>query len=153
MAAAVALGSLTESAKPWQLARDFDESAYWVLFWQTGPAKFPTEYAQFNLKGSVGTYHISASLSDAISILRADKFFGLSPPGGHITDTAQAVLPVQRCAVVTRIRIFTGAGNPEPQTAKLFSDLATLVKASAMTKISSTPKVFVENALFDPLPI
>src|ERR1700690_3022593 len=34
----------------------FDCSTYWVLFWETGPAKFPTTYSQYNLRDSVGTF-------------------------------------------------------------------------------------------------
>ena len=148
-----AIGSLTAAPEPWRLRERFDDSAYWVLFRETGPAKFPTEYAQFNLKGSVGTYNISATLADARAILRRDDFFSLTPPGDYITDTAQAVLSVQRCAVITKIRIFAGVGNAEPAAAKLFSDLASLVRLSAKTRISSTPKVFEGKGLFDPVPL
>ncbi len=56
-----------------------DRSTFWVLFWETGPAKFPTVYSQFDLQGMVGTYHLSAKLADAIAILRRDDFFNFRP--------------------------------------------------------------------------
>jgi hypothetical protein len=113
---------------------------------------FPTEYSQYNLKDSIGTFQLSATLADARSILRNDNFFALSPSDGEITDTAESVLTVKRCAVITRIRIFNGPGNTEPDTAALFRHLGNLVKQSPRTKVSDVPKGFVETGIFDPLP-
>jgi hypothetical protein len=145
------VGSLSAPAPAWRLKTRFECSAYWVLFRESGGNRFPTEYSQFNLKQSVGTYHVSATLDDAREILRRHNFFSLSPPGGYIADAAQAVLSVRRCAVITRIVIFTGSGNSEASTAALFADLATLVETSSKVSISSAPKVFAESGIFDPL--
>lgn len=57
------------------IASAFDCSTYWVLFWETGPAKFPTSYSQYNLRGSVGTFHLSATLAEARAVLQKDEFF------------------------------------------------------------------------------
>jgi hypothetical protein len=146
------IGSLATSPQPSWFAKSFECSAYWAFFWETGPARFPTQYSQYNLKDSIGTFQLSATLTDARSILRKDNFFALSPPDGEITDTAESVLTVKRCAVITRILIFNGPGNAEPSTAVLFHDLTNLLKQSPRTKISDVPKDFVETGIFDPLP-
>ena len=146
------IGSLTASRRPGWFAKSFECSAYWAFFWNNGRENVPTEYSQYNLKDSVGAYRLSVTIADARDVLRKDKFFSLSPPDGYITDTAQAVISVQRCAVTTRIRIFTGQGNAEPATARLFADLANLIRLSAKTKVSEIPKEFGLTGLFDPLP-
>jgi hypothetical protein len=136
--------------KGWS-ASTFDCSTFWVLFWWSEPARFPATYSQYNLKDAVGTYHLSATLANATELLRSDDFFALSPSDMIVTDTARSVLSVRRCAVVTRISIYN---TPSPwqdvQTLRLFSDLRALVMRSRATRISSSPRDFDENGLFDP---
>lgn len=147
------IGSFSASPAPRQLRKTFECSTYWAFFWKGGPANFPTQYSQYNLHGAVGTYRLLATTADAVDILRKDNFFALSPADGYVTDTAQTVLSVRRCAVITTIATFTGAGNLEPATAKLLTDLAALVKLSAKTRVSTVPRSFDETGLFEPLPL
>jgi hypothetical protein len=49
-----------------------DESMFWLHFWEDGPTKFPTACSQYTLSGSVGTYHLNATLADAKKILMQD---------------------------------------------------------------------------------
>jgi hypothetical protein len=129
----------------------FARSSYWAFFWETGPARFPTVYSQFSLRGMVGTYHLSVRLADATGVLKQHDFFNLSPEEHLITDTPKLVLSVKRCAVITRIGMY----NPPPddedgQTKALFEDLQHLVAGAKATKISDKPKAFEETLLFDP---
>jgi hypothetical protein len=130
----------------------FDCSTFWVLFWWSEPARFPATYSQYNLKDTVGTYHLSATLADATELLKSDDFFALSPTDMIVTDTARAVLSVRRCAVVTRVSIYNAPlSGQDAQTLRLFSDLRALVMRARAARISSSPQDFDENGLFNPL--
>jgi hypothetical protein len=122
-------------------------STYWLFFW----AGFPTEYSQFTLKGSVGTFHLEATLADARKLLKQDAFYSLSPDRHCcVTEETESVVTVLRCAVVTRIIMYNDLRYQEPATAKLFTDFAELVRASAKTRVSSSAGKFKPTLLFDP---
>jgi hypothetical protein len=131
-------------------ASTFDESKFWALFW-SGES---TKYSQYDLKGEAGTYHLSATISDARAVLRRDHFYGLSNSGVIVTDTAQQVVSVERCDVVTKIRIFN-TGDPDDQsqdraTLRLFDDLRNLVLHARAFRISRKPTTFDATLMFNP---
>lgn len=130
---------------------DLSSSTYWLLFWESGPARFPTQYSQYTLKGSVGTYQISATLADARAILERDNFFKLSPKNYMlVTEQTFSVLTVLRCGVVTRVVMDNNPEFQEAATARLFSDFNRLIASSKQTKISNAPADFKQLRLFDP---
>jgi len=132
-------------------ASSFDCSTFWVFFWETGPTVFPTTYSQFNLKDSVGTFHISATLGEARALLKSADFFALSPRSMSITDTASSVLSVKRCSVVTKISLYnTSSVDEDAQTVHLFEELRALVMHAKATRTSTEPTNFGETGLFDP---
>jgi hypothetical protein len=134
-------------------ASTFVCSTFWVLFWNNGRENVPTTYSQYDLRESAGTFTISATLDDARTLLRKDRFYELYPSSRTITDTARAVISVKRCAVVTRISVYNVPGSPEDQdaaTLTLFDDLRALVSGAAKSPISSSPKDFGLTGLFDP---
>ncbi len=68
-----------------------------------------------------------------------------------ITDTAQLVLTVKRCAVITRIAMYSPPPEEEEQPARrLFDDLVALISSSQAMKMSSAPSDFDETLLFNP---
>jgi hypothetical protein len=133
-------------------AEDLASSTYWLFFWETGPARFPTQYSQYTLKGSVGTYQLSATLADARDILKRDDYFSLSPQNYVIAVTEQtfSVLTILRCAVVTRLIMDNNPQFQEAATAKIFRDFDNLIASSRLTKVSNAPTDFKSLRLFDP---
>jgi hypothetical protein len=133
-------------------AETFDCSAYWVLFWQPGPGKFPTQYNQFDLRDSIGSFESSATLNAARELLREDNFFLLNPPDHQITDVARSVISVKHCAVVTRVAIYntTLPVDSGPASLRVFQDLRSLLKNSTLTRKSEVPQGFAQTLLFDP---
>lgn len=126
-------------------------STYWMFFWETGPAHFPTVYSQFTLRDQVGTYHLNATLAEARNILKNDRFFDLAPRS-YLTATEQtfSVLTVLRCAVVTRIIMDNDHQLQDAATAKTFEDMNSLLSSSVMTKVSASATDFQQLRLFDP---
>lgn len=140
-------------ASPHFRVKSLDASAFWVSFWKTGGVNFPTEYVQLDLKGAVGSYELSATLSQMRALLRRDDFYSLSPSGSMITDVPWAVLSVKRCAVTTVIAIYNAKTEySDPATEKLFADLRLLVQDAKKTLKDEKPHDFPETALFNPLP-
>jgi len=133
-------------------AEDLASSTYWLLFWEPGGVRFPTNYSQYTLKGSVGTYHVSATLADARDILKRDGFFNLSPENYVIRVTEQtfSVLTVLRCAVVTRVIMDNNPEFQDAPTAKIFADFSRLIASSKKAKISDLATDFKQLRLFDP---
>jgi hypothetical protein len=132
------------------LVSSIDCSTFWVLFWESGPAKLPTTYSQYNLRDSVGTFQISADLDQARALLQKDKFFFIAPPDGFVTDAAWSVLSVKRCAVVTTIKVYdTVAALQDPAAQGLLRDLRMLVARANATRIAETPSRFSQSGLFD----
>jgi hypothetical protein len=132
-------------------------STFWLHFWETTgpgvhgkPLIFPTAYSQFTLRGSMGTFHLSATLAEARDILKRDDFYELSPQDHDVTETTWSVITVLRCAVVTRIRMISVPEYQEPAVAKLFADLENLIEHSVKTKVSDSATDFKPNLLFDP---
>jgi hypothetical protein len=130
------------------------DSTFWLHFWETSvarqPVAFPTEYSQFTLTDSIGTFHLSATLADAKAILKRDEFYALSPADHNVTETTWSVITVLRCAVVTRIRMISVPEYQEPALAKVFADFNDLIERSAKTRVSGTPSDFRTTLLFDP---
>jgi len=126
--------------------RSFDCSYFWVLFWDGEP----TEYSQYNLPGQTGFYHLSKTISPVRNILRQDNFFSLSPPDVEVTDTAESVLSVKRCGVITRLQIYNSSRFVEPATARLFADLVRFVSQAPRIRSSAVPGAFKYTLLFDP---
>lgn len=134
-------------------APSYDCSTFWVLFWNDGRENVPTTYSQYNLRGAVGTFTLSATLNDATALLRRDHFYALNPGSNMVTDTARAVITVKRCAVITRISAYNMQGSSVGQdaaTLKLFDDFRVLVREAAKKQLSSFPKNFELTKLFDP---
>jgi hypothetical protein len=146
------IGSFTQAAPQWRLVKNFGCSTYWAFFWETGPAR-TSEYSQYDLSGETGTYRLSVTIAEVRDILRKDSFYSLSPRDIYRTDTAQWVISVKRCAVITRVRIFTGPNNSEPTAGALLQDLSDLVQKSSKVRLSEPPKAFVQSGVFDPLPL
>jgi hypothetical protein len=131
----------------------FDCSTFWTLFWNNGREDVPTAYSQYNLKGAVGSFDLSATLDDVRALLRMDHFYDLNPSSLTITDTARAVLSVKRCAVITRISAFNMHGSPITQdgaTLRLFNDFRALIAGAAKKRVSNGPRDFEQTLLFDP---
>jgi hypothetical protein len=130
----------------------FDCSMFYAFFW--GPPVNDAQYAQYNLAGSVGTYRLGINLQRVVQVLKRDNFFTLSPPDAMVTDTAESVLTVKRCAVVTRIRVFNVINGiitrVEPPTRRLFADLRRLIDQSPKARVSSKPTDLKYTLLFDP---
>lgn len=129
-------------------AKTFDSSAFWAVLWNWAP-EIPNTYSQYDLDYQVGTYKLQATLEQAIAVLRRDRFFGISAPEVIVTDTAQEVLSVRRCRVITRVLMYDW-GDEDPATVKLFADLRGLITKSRKVKVSSRPRDFAEVLLFDP---
>lgn len=123
-------------------------STFWALFWETPPARFPTVYNQFSLKDSVGGFELSATLHDAIAVLQKDRFWDLEPNDYGVTDTAEAILYVRRCSVVTIVHVYNGASDSDADAMKVFDDLRGLVERSTKTKTSEAPETFPYESLF-----
>lgn len=129
----------------------FPKSTFWVFFWNDGREELPTVYSQFDLKGSVGTFTLSASLGDARTVLRRHSFFTLNPPDDLVTDTLQTVLYVKRCAVITTIRSYVAHQEDEDiATRALFDDLRSLILSAKATRTAPTAKDFDQTLLFNP---
>jgi hypothetical protein len=140
-------------ASPHFRVNSFAASAFWVSFWETDRVKFPTEYVQLDLKDAVGSYELSATLSQMRDLLRRDDFYSLSPSGAMITDVPWAVLSVKRCAVTTIIAVYNiKTEYSDPATEKLFADLRSLVQQSKKILKNKKPHDFPESGLFNPLP-
>jgi hypothetical protein len=132
------------------IVSSFDCSTFWVAFWESGPATFPTTYSQYNLRDDIGTFQLSPTITDARGLLKDDGFFMLSPPDRFVNDAAQWVLSVRRCAVITKIRMYdTVPGLQDPATRKLFDDLRDLVMRAKATRISNVPAEFAQDGLFN----
>lgn len=129
-------------------AKTLAGSAFWAVFWNWAP-QIPNEYSQFDLDYQIGTYKLGATLQDAVSILRRDHFFALSPADVLVTDVPQESVSVTRCRVVTMLQIYDWQ-REDPATIRLFAGLSGLVESSPKVKVSSRPKQFDETLLFGP---
>lgn len=125
-------------------------STFWVLFrGKSGPATFPTVYSQFNLKGEVGTFNLSTTLSEVKGILRSDRFYDLAPPDYMITDAARTIVSVKRCAVVTRIKLYNSLPDYlDPNTLKLVTDIEHLILTAKRSQTSKSASIFELTGLF-----
>lgn len=127
-----------------------EASTFWVLFWKQSGIRFPTQYSQFTLPGSIGTYELSASLEDAVALLRRNRFFELAPREKDATDQTYSVLTVRRCAVVTRIIVANGDREyQDAATAKLFGEFWKLIGDARKKKLSDEPEDFHLTLIFD----
>jgi hypothetical protein len=131
------------------------ESTFWIHFWEptmaNKPFKTPVVYSQWTLRGSVGTYHIGATLEQAREILKSVDFFSLSPPDYTMsTEQTFSVLTVRRCAVVTRVIIDNYPEYQDARSARLLADFNELILRSVKTQVSATPRNFEETLIFDP---
>lgn len=125
-------------------------SRFWVLFWNEGGAESPTRYSQFSIPGSIGTYELSASMQDAVAILRRDRFFELAPRRDRATDQTYSVITVRRCSVITRIIVVNHDSEyQDAGTAKVFRDFWSLITDSKKKKVSNDPAQFKLVLIFD----
>ena len=102
------------------------------------------EYSQYNLENEVGDYSLANSLfSAARNILSVNDFFNLNPPPQKVpTDTALMAISVWYCSSERSIKVYSFpqvAPAPEPQVAKLFSELRNLIAKAAKTKLDANP--------------
>jgi hypothetical protein len=131
------------------------DSRFWALFWNDGNQ--PTRYAQFSIPKSVGTYELSASLQDAVAILKMDRFYNLAPQRERGTDQTYSAITVRRCAVVTRLiqsNAQLSENDPIPMyrdaaTSKLFDDLWNLISTAKKKQVSPIPERFELQLIFD----
>lgn len=119
-------------------------SAYWVFFWNIEPG---ATYSQFSKRSDRGTYHLTASLGEAIEILERDHFFTLNPGEHLVTDVGENVVTVRRCGVVTRLMMFD-VPEFDAKVNKLFSDFDLLVERSSKKKTDDDPEEFKYSLLF-----
>jgi hypothetical protein len=125
-------------------------SWFWVLF-GSSPDYQTTTFTDYDLKGSVGTFQLGTTLSDALAVLRRDNYLSLSPHDSNSAAGLQ-VLSVKRCAVITTIPLYdTGPGDQDPATRQLFDDLDKLVAGAKRIKVSDKPASFQDIFLFNPL--
>ena len=124
-------------------------SWFWALF-GSAPDYQTTTFTDYDLKRSIGTFQLGATLSDALAVLRRYDFFSLSPHDSN-PDVGLQVLSVKRCAVVTTIPLYdTGPEDQDPATLRLFNDLDTLIAGAKRVKISGKPQRFNDIFLFNP---
>jgi hypothetical protein len=133
----------------------FECSSFYAFFWAGGrPQGWTTpvisEYVQNNLPGATGTYNLSLSISRVRNVLRKDSFFTISPPDLTALDTAESVLSVRRCAVLTKVNIFDSRDAGDVASRKLFDDMRALIKGAAKKLVSRKPKIFDLTGAFDP---
>lgn len=121
------------------------DSAYWVFFWNIEPG---ATYSQFSKRSDRGTYHLSATLGEAIQILERNHFFTLNPGEHLVTDVGENIVTVRRCGVVTRLMMFN-LPDFDAKVNKLFADFDGLVEHSKKTKTSTSPEDFKYTGLFE----
>jgi len=109
-----------------------------------------SEYVQYDLPGATGTYNLILSMSQVRNVLRKDSFFTISPPDLVALDTAESVLSVKRCAVLTKVNIFDFRDAGDAASRKLFDDVRALIKGAAKKLVSHKPKTFDLTGAFDP---
>lgn|SRR5215472_17813167 len=120
-------------------------SSYWLFFW----ADADTTYSQQSRgRPDVGTWHLDASLEQAIAILKKDNFYEMSPGEESVTDMASNHLYVRRCGVVTILDKFPSPAPADPLVARLFADFDALAVTSNKTQIDKKPQFFEEWGLF-----
>lgn len=129
-------------------AKTFGGSSYWAAFSDLAP-NAPNTYSQNDLEGQIGTYTLSYTLKDAVSVLRRDNFFAVSLPDAFVTDVPVETISVKRCRTVTRLELLEWDGE-DASGATLFGDLSALVEHSPKVKVSSQPTKFEDAILSDP---
>ena len=124
-------------------------SWFWALF-GSAPNYQTTTFTDYDLKGSIGTFQLGATLNDALVVLRRNNFFSLSPHDSN-PDVGLQVLSVKRCAVITTIPLYdTGPEDPDHATRRLFDDFDALIAGAERVKISDKPQRFDDIFLFNP---
>jgi hypothetical protein len=125
-------------------------STFWILFWDPGRGAIPTTYSQYNLRNSIGTFHLSISLDDARHVLEKHRFFSLSSSEGFVTDTARSTLAVRRCGVVTIVKSYNTALSQDDLTIRnVIEEFRALITLARAKSISSAATSFSEAGLFD----
>jgi len=121
-----------------------DCSHYWVFFGNDEPGG---TYSQSSKRVDFGTYHIDATISQAIDVLRKDDFYLLGPGDAYITDIRETVLTVRHCGVVTRVMMYSN--GKDAKTLELFYDLEKLVTDAKKKQTLDLPSDFPYRSLFD----
>jgi hypothetical protein len=125
-------------------------STFWTLFWDPGRGAIPTTYSQYNLRNSIGTFHLSISLDDARRVLQKHNFFSLSSSEGFVTDAARSTLAVRRCGVVTIVKSYNTALSQDDLTIRnVIEEFRALITVARAKRILSAATSFSETGLFD----
>jgi hypothetical protein len=132
---------------------DLSCSSYWmyVTNWGSrdwgGPQREVREYSQFNVPGQIGTFSLNVNFKSIESILQRHKFFDLSPPYLMMSEQTDTVLTVKRCAVATRLMMYSRGPSMDKDTASLFADLDAFVANAEKTRISDKAQAFSMGGL------
>lgn len=124
-------------------------STFWVFF-GNDPDYQSTTFSEYDLRGSIGTFQLAATLRDVVAVLRRDNVFSLSPVDRNPSAGLQ-MLSVKRCAVITTIPLYDASrADQDAATRQMFDDLDALVAGANRIKVSAQPARFEDNFLFNP---